>query len=149
MYSRRRGLSPSRFLIPLSYASILGSTTTVIGTSTTLTIAGLMSKFELEEMGFFELAWVGIPIAIAGAGAILFAADQTLNVLSTFSFLMAIGIIVDDAIVVGENVFAHRKMDKSLIQAAIDGTCEVLPSVTTSVTTTIIAFSPWELTRIT
>ena len=45
-WARRRGLSPSRFLIPLSYSSILGSTTTVIGTSTTLTIAGLMSDIE-------------------------------------------------------------------------------------------------------
>ena len=65
-WARRRGLSPSRFLIPVSYSSILGSTITVIGTSTTLTVAGLMSESGLEEMGFFELAPVGIPVAIAG-----------------------------------------------------------------------------------
>jgi di/tricarboxylate transporter len=65
-WARRRGLSANRFLIPLSYSSILGSTTTVIGTSTTLTIAGLMSESGLAEMGFFELAPVGIPVAIAG-----------------------------------------------------------------------------------
>ncbi len=77
-WARRRGLSPSRFLIPLSYASILGSTTTVIGTSTTLTIAGLMSESGLEEMGFFELAPVGIPVAIAGLAFIQFAAPKLL-----------------------------------------------------------------------
>jgi di/tricarboxylate transporter len=65
-WARRRGLSANRFLIPLSYSSILGSTTTVIGTSTTLTIAGLMSESGLVEMGFFELAPVGIPVAIVG-----------------------------------------------------------------------------------
>ena len=77
-WARRRGLSPSRFLIPLSYSSILGSTITVIGTSTTLTIAGLMSGSGLEEMGFFELAPVGIPVAIAGLAFMQFAAPKLL-----------------------------------------------------------------------
>ncbi len=77
-WARRRGLSPSRFLIPLSYSSILGSTTTVIGTSTTLTIAGLMSESGLEEMGFFELAPVGIPIAIVGLAFIQFFGPKLL-----------------------------------------------------------------------
>jgi len=65
-WARRRGLSPSRFLIPLSYSSILGSGTTVIGTSTTLTVAGLMIDADMEKMGFFELAPIGIPLAILG-----------------------------------------------------------------------------------
>jgi di/tricarboxylate transporter len=66
-WARRRNLSPSRFLIPLSYASILGSTTTVIGTSTTLTVAGLVMETPgVEPIGFFELAWVGLPIAAVG-----------------------------------------------------------------------------------
>ncbi len=88
--------------------------------------------------------WValGIPISIFGAGAALAWGDQTLNVLSLFSFIMALGIVVDDAIVIGENIYAHMQMDKSLVDAAIDGTVEVMPSVTASVTTTIIAFSP-------
>ena len=65
-WTRRRGLTPSRFLIPLSYASILGSITTVIGTSTTLTVAGLVLDAEMPPIGFFELAPVGLPIAFAG-----------------------------------------------------------------------------------
>lgn len=109
-------------------------------------VMGLVLVFFVLAI-FLELRlafWValGIPISIMGAGAILLVTGQTLNVLSTFSFLMALGIIVDDAIVVGENVFAHRQMNKPLVQAAVDGTCEVLPSVTTSVMTTIIAFCP-------
>jgi di/tricarboxylate transporter len=77
-WARRRGLSPSRFLIPLSYASILGSTTTVIGTSTTMAIAGLMSESGLEAMGFFELAPVGIPVAIAGLLFVQFVGPKLL-----------------------------------------------------------------------
>ena len=96
---------------------------------------------------FLELRlafWVamGIPISMLGAGGILLGVGQTLNMLSMFAFLMALGIIVDDAIVVGENIYAHRQMGKSFLQAAVDGTVEVVPSVTASVVTTIIAFCP-------
>ena len=96
---------------------------------------------------FLELRlafWValGIPIAMLGAGGILLGFGQTLNMLSMFAFLMALGIVVDDAIVVGENIYAHRQMGKSFLTAAIEGTHEVIPSVMASVTTTIIAFCP-------
>jgi di/tricarboxylate transporter len=79
-WARRRGLSPSRFLIPLSYSSILGSATTVIGTSTTLTVAGLMVDAGMPKMGFFELAPVGIPLAIMGLAYIQFASPRLLPV---------------------------------------------------------------------
>ena len=88
--------------------------------------------------------WValGIPCSILGAGAALALGDQTLNMLSLFSFLVALGIVVDDAIVIGENIYAHRQMGKSLQEAAVDGTLEVFPSVTASIMTTVIAFAP-------
>lgn len=93
----------------------------------------------------FRLAfWValGIPISMFGACIVLYYTGQTLNMLSMFAFLMALGIVVDDAIVVGENIYEHRQMGKSFIIAAIDGAAEVLPSVCASVTTTVIAFMP-------
>jgi hydrophobic/amphiphilic exporter-1 (mainly G- bacteria), HAE1 family len=62
--------------------------------------------------------------------------------LSMFAFLLVLGIVVDDAIVIGENIYVHRARHESLAQAAINGTCEVFPSVAASVTTTIIAFVP-------
>ncbi|TFH41940.1 MAG: efflux RND transporter permease subunit, partial [Lysobacterales bacterium] len=55
---------------------------------------------------------------------------------------MVLGILVDDAIVIGENVFAHRQQGKDFLQAAIDGAAEVLPSVAASIATTIVAFVP-------
>ncbi|QDT27467.1 Multidrug resistance protein MdtB [Gimesia panareensis] len=96
---------------------------------------------------FLELRlafWValGIPISMFGACIVLYYTGQTLNMLSMFAFLMALGIIVDDAIVVGENIYEHRQMGKSFVVAAVDGAAEVLPSVCASVTTTIIAFAP-------
>ncbi|HBV65782.1 MAG TPA: AcrB/AcrD/AcrF family protein [Rhodopirellula sp.] len=108
--------------------------------------SGLLLVFLVLTL-FLEMRlafWValGIPISILGAGAVLAWGDQTLNMLSLFSFLVALGIVVDDAIVIGENIYAHMQMKKPLVQAAIDGTVEVMPSVTASVTTTIIAFAP-------
>lgn len=109
-------------------------------------IQGLLLVFLVLTL-FLEMRlafWValGIPISILGAGVALGWGDQTLNMLSLFSFLMALGIVVDDAIVIGENIYAHRQMGKPLRQASVDGATEVLPSVTASVSTTIIAFSP-------
>lgn len=88
--------------------------------------------------------WValGIPISILGTGIVLILFGQTLNMLSMFAFLMALGIVVDDAIVIGENIYSHRMMGKSPYQAAIDGTSEVIVSVISSVATTIMTFMP-------
>lgn len=88
--------------------------------------------------------WValGIPIAMCGAGIYLLWAGQTMNMLSMFAFLMTLGIVVDDAIVVGENVYEHRLQGKSFHDASVDGTVEVIPSVWGSVMTTVIAFLP-------
>lgn len=109
-------------------------------------INGLLLVFLVLTL-FLEMRlafWValGIPVSILGAGAALALGDQTLNMLSLFSFLVALGIVVDDAIVIGENIYAHRQMGKPPKQAALDGTMEVFPSVTASVTTTVIAFAP-------
>ncbi|RMF41768.1 MAG: efflux RND transporter permease subunit, partial [Planctomycetota bacterium] len=110
-------------------------------------LQGLLFVFLLLAMFLeFRLAfWVslGIPICVLGAGLVLLVTGQTLNMLSMFAFLMALGIVVDDAIVVGENIYAHRLMGKDFVTAAIDGTIEVMPSVFTAVCTTIIAFMPF------
>ena len=88
--------------------------------------------------------WVacGIPISFLGACIILLLFGQTINMLSLFGFLMVIGILVDDGIVIGENIYTHRERGKTTRNAAIDGTLEVAPSVFASVATTIIAFLP-------
>ncbi len=65
-WARRNRLSASHFLIPLSYASILGSTMTLIGTSTNLIVDGLVRDSGMTPLGFFELFPVGLPIALSG-----------------------------------------------------------------------------------
>ncbi len=109
-------------------------------------LQGLLIVFVMLAL-FLDLKiafWVamGIPFSMLGTGALMFTTDQTLNMLSMFAFLMAIGIVVDDAIVISDNVDRHRRMGKSLVAAAIDGTVEVVPSVISSVLTTVITFLP-------
>ncbi len=65
-WAERRGLSPSRYLMPLSFATILGGTITLIGTSTNLVVSGLLTSHGMKPIGMFELTPVGLPVALAG-----------------------------------------------------------------------------------
>ncbi|MFC1859620.1 efflux RND transporter permease subunit, partial [Thermodesulfobacteriota bacterium] len=85
---------------------------------------------------------MGIPISIAGALAILWAVGGTINMISLFGLIMVLGIVVDDAIVVGEAIYFHRKQGKPPVKAAVDGVCEVGMPVIAAVITTIVAFIP-------
>jgi di/tricarboxylate transporter len=65
-YASRIGVSPSKFLLPLAFSSILTSSVTLISTSTNLVVSDLLTSYQQPPMGMFELAPVGIPIAIVG-----------------------------------------------------------------------------------
>src|SRR5690606_3606043 len=69
-WAQRLGISASRLLLPLSYAAILGGTCTLIGTSTNLVVDGMLQSQLGIQLGLFELAWVGVPLLLAG-GAFL------------------------------------------------------------------------------
>jgi multidrug efflux pump subunit AcrB len=86
---------------------------------------------------------VGIPFSFAGMFIIANAVGITLNIMSLFGMIVVIGILVDDAIVVAENIFAHYERGSSGLKAAIDGSKEMVGPVFTSVTTTILAFMPF------
>jgi multidrug efflux pump subunit AcrB len=85
---------------------------------------------------------MGIPISIAGALTILWAMGGTINMISLFGLIMVLGIVVDDAIVVGEAIYFHRKLGKPPLKAAVDGVIEVGMPVIAAVITTIVAFIP-------
>ncbi|MFC2097861.1 efflux RND transporter permease subunit [Bacteroidota bacterium] len=88
--------------------------------------------------------WVswGIPFSFLGMFIIAHMYGITINIMSLMGMILVIGILVDDGIVIAENIYVHFERGKSPKQAAVDGTMEVLPAVLTSVTTTIIAFTP-------
>ncbi|MFP4380505.1 MAG: efflux RND transporter permease subunit [Candidatus Sumerlaeia bacterium] len=88
--------------------------------------------------------WVGmgIPISFMGAFILLKAFDGTINMISLFAFIMVLGIVVDDAIIVGENIHSHFRHGASPFKATVEGTSEVALPVSIAVLTTMVAFSP-------
>ena len=87
--------------------------------------------------------WVAFGLPISFLGMFIFAANLgvTINVLSLFGMIIVIGILVDDGIVIGENIYHHYEKGKTPIRAAIDGTMEVIPPIISAILTTILAFS--------
>lgn len=93
----------------------------------------------------FKVAiWVaaGIPIAILGAIWMFPFAGINISSLTVLAFILVLGIVVDDAIVVGERIFSHETIQKNHREAAIAGTAEVITPVVFGVLTTIAAFLP-------
>ena len=85
---------------------------------------------------------IGIPICFLGGLALMPALGLTLNMLSMFAFLLVLGIVVDDAIVTGENIYRHMRNGMPPAEAALFGTKEVAVPVTFGVITTMVAFAP-------
>ncbi len=93
----------------------------------------------------FRLAfWVslGIPISFLGALWLLPSLDASINMLSLFAFIVVLGIVVDDAIVVGESIFTEQRKGVPKLEAALRGSQRVALPVTFAVMTTVLAFTP-------
>jgi len=88
--------------------------------------------------------WVslGIPISFLGGMWMLPWFDGSLNMISMFAFIVVLGLVVDDAIVVGENIYTHRQMGKSAVRGTREGALEVAAPVIIAVMTTVFAFFP-------
>jgi len=85
---------------------------------------------------------MGIPVSFLVAAAAIYYLGYTINMVSLFAFLIALGLIVDDAIIVTENVYRHMELGKSAQQAAESGSREVMWPVVASTATTVAAFMP-------
>ncbi|MCJ8318037.1 MAG: efflux RND transporter permease subunit [Colwellia sp.] len=117
-----------------------------ISTLTTNAMQGLILVFALLSM-FLRPSiaiWVciGIPVSFMGAFIVMPFMGVTLNVMSLFAFILVLGIVVDDAIVTGENIYTHLQKAESGEHAAIKGTQEVATPVTFGILTTVAAFLP-------
>lgn len=83
-----------------------------------------------------------IPVSLIGAMTLLYMFGVSINVMSLLAFSLAVGLLIDDAIVVRENIFRHVSMGKSLIQAALDGTSEVGMAVVAVTFAVLAVFGP-------
>ncbi len=88
--------------------------------------------------------WVslGIPISFLGALSFMPGLDVSINLISLFAFIVVLGIVVDDAIVVGENIYSRQEAGDPPLEASVRGASEVLTPVVFGVLTSVAAFSP-------
>ena len=109
-------------------------------------LAGFALVFLMLAL-FLELrlaVWVslGIPISFLGAVMLMPSLDVTMNDVSTFAFILVLGIVVDDAIIIGENIHSHQETHGEGLRGAIEGTQQISKPVVFAVLTTVAAFAP-------
>ena len=106
-----------------------------------LVLVGLvLSLFFRPRLALWAL--FGLPAAFAGAFAVMLATGLTLNMITLVALLMAIGIVMDDAVVITDNIATHAKQNRSPLEAAAHGAREVFPGVMSSFLTTASVFVP-------
>ncbi|HFD11818.1 MAG TPA: efflux RND transporter permease subunit [Crenotrichaceae bacterium] len=110
----------------------------------TLVFAVLLLFLELR-LAFWTT--MGIPISFLGAFLIIYSVGGTINMISLFAFILVLGIVVDDAIIVGESIYNKREQGLEPLDAAIEGLHEVINPVSVGILTTVLAFAPLLYTR--
>ncbi|MFO7857297.1 MAG: efflux RND transporter permease subunit, partial [Ectothiorhodospiraceae bacterium] len=105
-----------------------------------LLVLVLLSLFLEFRLAFWVT--VGIPTAFLGAFLFLPWFGVSINMVSMFAFIIALGIVVDDAIVAGENIYAYRQKGMALVSAAVQGARDIAIPIIVSVLTNIVAFLP-------
>ncbi len=137
-------------LPPSVETQVIGDTTKFINTRIeTVAKNGLQSLILVTAILLLFLDWrvalmvaFGIPFSFAGTFLVLYFGGYTINMLSLFGMIMALGMVVDDAVVSAENVFRHYAEGADAVTAAVRGTREVMWPVLGSVSTTVAAFLP-------
>ena len=105
-----------------------------------LLILLLLALFLHPRVAFW--VFLGLPVSFSGAFIVMWLTGTSINIISLFAFILVLGIVVDDAIVTGENIYRYSKFSKSGIEASINGTKEIAVPVTFGVLTTMVAFLP-------
>jgi multidrug efflux pump subunit AcrB len=100
----------------------------------------LLTLFLRPAVAFWVV--VGIPVAFMAGIALMPVLGVTINLISLFAFILVLGIVVDDAIVTGENIFTRLQKGEDPLEASIKGTQEIAVPVTFGILTTVVAFMP-------
>ena len=100
----------------------------------------LLALFLRPSVAFW--VFIGVPVSFMGGLALMPTIGVTINLISLFAFILVLGIVVDDAIVTGENIYSHMRRNPNRTEAAIAGAQEVAIPVTFGVLTTVAAFMP-------
>ena len=104
-----------------------------------------LSMWLFFSLRFSFLVTMGLPVSFLGAVFVMNALGYTLNMMTLVGLLVAIGLLMDDAIVISENVAAQLSKGKNAIDAAVEGTWQVMPGVLSSFLTTAMIIGPFAL----
>ena len=102
----------------------------------------LLALYWLLDARIALIAALGIPVSLLIGVIIMQIFGFTVNMVSMFAFLVVLGMVVDDAIIVGENIYRHLEEGAPLQRAVVDGAREMIGPVVTAVLTTVVAFLP-------
>ncbi len=105
-------------------------------------LAILVLYLFLRDVRLTVIIGIAIPVSVIGTFLMMYASDITLNIMSLGGIALAVGLLVDNAIVVLENISRHRERGASVLAAARQGTSEVATAVTASTLTTVAVFLP-------
>ncbi len=139
-------LLPAGMVLDIAYDSSTFINESISEVQETLVIA--MFLVVLVVLAFLKspratlIPTLAIPISLMGAFVAAFFAGYTINILTLLALVLAIGLVVDDAIVVLENIFRHMEMGKSRMQAAIDGSKEIGFAVVATTMVLVAVFVP-------
>ena len=103
-------------------------------------VFGVLVLFLNLRLAFWTT--MGIPISFLGAFLLINIAGATINMITLFAFILVLGIVVDDAIIVGENIYSKREQGRTPLAAAVEGLHDVITPVSVGILTTILAFVP-------
>lgn len=107
-----------------------------------IVLVGFIMLFFLHSLRNAAITMVAIPLSLVGTFIVLYALDYTLNLMSLLGLSLVVGILVDDAIVVIENIHRHMEMGKNKVRAAFDGAKEIGFTVTAITLVIVVVFLP-------
>lgn len=100
----------------------------------------LLALFLHPRVAFW--VFLGLPVSFSGTFIVMWLMGTSINIVSLFAFILVLGVVVDDAIITGENIYRHTASSKDGLEAAVKGTKEIAVPVTFGVATTMVAFLP-------
>lgn len=110
--ARQKHIAPSRLLIPLSYASVLGGVTTLVGTSTNLVVNSFAVEAGLPPIGMFDLAWAGVPIALACIAVLVVSSrllpEHSVDLKATIQRYVLEARVMEDSPLAGKTIEQNR-----------------------------------------
>lgn len=136
--------SELRFHPLTDHADLIGTSLGNLSSSAAIgaALAAGVLLFFLRSLGSVMVIGVAIPLSIAGAWVILRSFGVTLNMMSLGGLALAVGMLVDNSIVVLENIIRHRQLGKSPLEAAEAGGSEIAGAIVASTLTTVVVFLP-------